>query len=1748
MIDHERARELASLSRVSALDPVDGVWLDEHLAACEACRASDVEPGTAPSRPRSTANRLTRLDTQRLRELLRRPAFRATTAAIVVALVAGGLAWSTGRPADTTLADASKSPNPASPGAAGADPWASLDPSATFEPMAGAAATPIATLTARGAAGAVVPLDTGFRLASVDATPASVLASRLTVEPSFDFAIQPEADDRTALLTPAEPLLPGTVYRFALAGSGGELLDSWAFQARQPLRVVTTLPDNHASDVPVDTGIEITFDQDGVSDAESHISVTPKTPGRFEQHGRTVVFVPDDKLTPATIYSVTVNRGVTVGSTGEATEKDSRFQFETAATAEPTAALTFEFQNQVFESPISERPIVGLWAFGEEQAPPKTMPIEVFRLASLDAGIAAFRALRARPDWSHWSHEGLVDTAGLPRIVSVDARLNPYRGAFWVQLPHALPAGWYLVQQSTGIRPIQAVLQVTDVAGYLVVSSTRTVVWANDLRTGRPIVGATAASEGTVIDRTDADGLAAGQTPASLLPIASDSCAHPCDPVVIVRTVDGRAIFLPTAQAHDKLDGYGGVFFWSADSNPHFWAVLHTERTRYRPTDTANIWGVVRDRDTGNVPAAVTLRLTAQSWDDAAARPPVASLTVKPGPIGAFTGSFPLRGLAEGYYTADMQVGSDVVRSTTITVGQIAKPAYRLEIETGRRVYIAGDRIKITVRAKFFEGTPVPGIPLRINGLVERNVTTDATGTAVDRTTATTEDNQEGSTPTSVEVVPARAEEGEIAAASRDFIVFPSSWTVDAKARLAAGRVRVNGSVHLVAVDRLEKEVASGQGVWDLDPRGAAIRGATVTLRFEELIPVKTKTGTSYDFIEKKVVPDYEYSIDTRAAGSIKVKTAANGTYSGSIPAAANGHDYQMTVTVADRDGHVARVLTGASADVPFETGQETPSLQLTGAATDEPGAFGIGDRVDLTMTDPTTKQAAADGSRYLFFTAQRGIHAASVQSSPRFVTTFKDWAAPNMEIGAVRFTGRGYVGMVSYMAQFRVTDRRLQVDMSVAAAHYAPGDTATVNVRTRSASGAPVAATVIMRAVDEKLFTIGAAEQDDPLAELYSSVESGVLGTYGSHRNPRSSREGGGGGDTTGGGGDDRDDFRDSLLFKAIVTDANGRGSVSFAVSDDLTSWRVTGSAITQGLDAGFGSVLVPVALPFFVDASIAPEYLLADRPSVVARTFGAALAADDDATIEVTSTSLPFDSGPIRVKAFASTSVPLPPLRLGTQTITISATTGSGTAARTDRLTRSFTVVETHLTQARTAYVELPADGPFKGGEGLTTVVVSDAGAGRYLSLLTDLSAGGGARLDRGLAANIASALLVSRFGSAIGDRDGGFLSSRYQSADGGLALLPYSSPDLELSALVAIVAPNSVDRSRLGSYLRGVVSSVTETRERQTFALAGLAGLGESVLPALQAAAADDELTIRERLLVGLGAAALGDAATARSIAVALIAAHGERFGQQARLRVGSSAADITTATALIAVLSAALGDDRAPLFWAYVEGNPAADRLEVLPAAAYVTHMLDRQSVKAASFAYTVDGTRAVVPLEDGRSFELSLTAPQLASLKIEPIAGSIGVATSWRDQIQPAAVQSDPDVTISRSVSPSMKLAGADLVTVLLSVKFGPQAASGCYQVTEIVPSGLTPVGLLAAWVDPNSEEPVQASQAIMPYDQSGSRVYFCADPTARRGSVVLRYYARVVTPGTYRWEPAIAESRSQDGRASLTAAGEVVIH
>ena len=94
--------------------------------------------------------------------------------------------------------------------------------------------------------------------------------------------------------------------------------------------------------------------------------------------------------------------------------------------------------------------------------------------------------------------------------------------------------------------------------------------------------------------------------------------------------------------------------------------------------------------------------------------------------------------------------------------------------------------------------------------------------------------------------------------------------------------------------------------------------------------------------------------------------------------------------------------------------------------------------------------------------------------------------------------------------------------------------------------------------------------------------------------------------------------------------------------------------------------------------------------------------------------------------------------------------------------------------------------------------------------------------------------------------------------------------------------------------------------------------------------------------------------------------------------------------------------------------------------------------------------------------------------------------------------------------------------------------------NGCYQVVDLVPSGLAPVARTDGWVGDDG--------TIGPYSIVGQRVEFCAsnDPAAMRVTR-MRYLARIVTPGEYAWEPAIMQLPDAPELAAFTPPVRVTI-
>ncbi len=243
--------------------------------------------------------------------------------------------------------------------------------------------------------------------------------------------------------------------------------------------------------------------------------------------------------------------------------------------------------------------------------------------------------------------------------------------------------------------------------------------------------------------------------------------------------------------------------------------------------------------------------------------------------------------------------------------------------------------------------------------------------------------------------------------------------------------------------------------------------------------------------------------------------------------------------------------------------------------------------------------------------------------------------------------------------------------------------------------------------------------------------------------------------------------------------------------------------------------------------------------------------------------------------------------------------------------------------------------------------------------------------------------------------------------------------------------------------------------------------------------------------------------------------------------------------------MAMLLAAYGDPSASMYHAYVTDNAVDPRTFALHDAAYARWTVDHAVTSQARFAYILDGKRTEVSLGPGMIFRTVVSKALRPGFSIEPISGRIGVTTTWREAVDASLIVDDPDLRLSRTVRPSGTIGQGSLVRVELQVTFGPQAPRTCHRVVDLVPSGLLPIAMPPYSIDEATGDTRRNTTA--PETVVGQRVIFCVAPSSRSRTVTLRYFARVVSIGSYRWEPALAESRSAADRAAVVPARNVRI-
>jgi len=1538
--------------------------------------------------------------------------------------------------------------------------------------------------------------ESAFLLRTGEPVNTKTVKENLKISPEFTYDLEKRAGGREYKITPKEKLAANTVYRLAFDPTGNSREElSWAFQTRGSFRVIGQLPRNEAVEVPVETGIEfiLTHEEYDLDTARKYFSISPHAEGRLEKHKKTLVFVPQG-LKPETLYTVTLKKGMPLANGKETLADDSVIRFETAPLQTGSSeAFSFEVNQSLTEFSTTEAPCFPAYFNARNSLPP--LHIDLYRYPDHSAFARSLTKLDQIPRWSYWvrfNHR--EDVKGLDKVAGYDTRfIQVDQFSHYFTLPEPLPAGYYLAECRSGEAVRQIWFQVSDLAVYRAQTEQGTLFWANDLADNVPARDI----QVLVNDRR--------------LAVSSDSPGVVLTKENLFEAKTGYALLksgnketlVPLAMERNE---------WAKErmAVQDYWKYVYLDRELYQPGDTVNFWGVLAPRKgSTDQLKGITMELRGYSryYYGEMTEPPLVSQQV-PIKNHTFEGRCELPVLKPGYYFLDFKVGNTTILSRGFSVETYHKPAYQLTIEPEKKAIMEGETTTLRIRTVFFEGTPVPGIQLNhyLDGEIGK-VTTDQKGEARIPLVGKIPADHYGLYDYKYISVSANMPEiGAINADSR-VRVFPSKVYLTAEAKQDGNVFNLKARLRHVDLARAGQEFSFGE---DAFVRGPVANGQIKGTLYEEIWN-KIERGQRYDFINKKVVKNYEYQRSEQLISEFTINTGQDGfaTYKGTMDPE---KIYFVELAAQDSEGRTSRtrVYINSFNDPLFKYYYLKDQSQKEG--------YQSGETVSLSLMENTRELTVKEG-RVLFLQGQDRIASYRVGTSPRYEFKFTADDIPNINIQAVYFDGQTYHLADPYSVPFASQSRALKVTITSNKAEYRPGDQAKLVVRVTDPKDRPVKnARVNLNLVDEALYALG-DQQVDLLRSIYGDHYYLYLENWRSHLTPDYR---GGGAEKGGEGGGERQDFRDTVLFTTLETGSDGQAATEIKLPDNLTSWRVTYHAISPDLEAASGTRQIPVRLPFFVEVGLSDTYLEGDSPVVILRGYGAKLGLNQQIDYKITMTGPKGKKvvGSGKGKAFVAFDWSLPQLEAGDHTLTVTASSGQ----YQDAVTRAFTVVKS-LQERNVSDHQILKNGLVLTGGKVepTEVIFCDYEKSQYLNGLYQLSWLGGSRVEQKLARQEARRLLREYFP----EEKSFFITEdeesvvEYQQQDGGIGILPYASSDLAVSALVACTSADRFDQAALIGYFYKILD---EEEQDHSLALLGLAALDEPVLLQIKQELKDQQLAPAVRINLATALLEIGDGSEALKVYREILKKNAQDLGNTLRIKVGKDQDDVVAATSQMAVLAARLNQAETNRLYQYILENPAAELVNFLEQIQILKLNLQRMNSESVSFSYNMNGKTNHVSLKDGETFRITLLPQDLPRIKFSQVRGKVGVMTRYSQPYSTGQAVSSEGLSLSRQYQvngvKTNSLKRSDLVKVVVTAGIKGQAPGGWYEVVDILPAGL-------AYVPRPYDYGVNDPRWSYPTEVKGQKLTFPVAKDSRKDTQQIIYFARVISPGEYKAEAPV---------------------
>lgn len=1596
-----------------------------------------------------------------------------------------------------------------------------------------------------------VEANSDFILSSKNEIKLANIKANLSVNPDVKLALT-QKDSQNILIHPQGNLEANKIYQFKLktlvdSGEGLENKDfKWAYQTKDDFKIMSSIPGDKSQDVPLNTGIEINFSHPDFDNWEDKIIFEPKIEGGWEKHNKVLVFVPKENLQPTTLYKVVVSKDMQITGSDKKLGQDYSFAFITGGgdNNSNNQNYYFHFYKDLWSLSTTETQAISVAydSYGEEEKP-NDLPVKVFQFDDKDKFFSSYQEKNKFPGWAYWANaRNVVDTADLKEVMNFKSQIqdssNQYNGQKYFAMPTNLNVGYYLVQVDLPGKSYQTFLQITNLACYTAVSVSKTMMWCFDLDNKQPAEGAVVKNlENSQTYTIQNDGTTLFDTPATLTEEVAYDKNHPknntrSDGQYFEVSYKDKLLLIETASTRQNFFGYS----YEGLNQEEFWSYTYKDRTTYQSNDTVKIWGYIKGRDNSISPQGqLEIVLKSRGWSYTDEENEYIRQNIDLKKDNTFQTELALKQMKPGYYTIEISDQNGIIARNDVEIKNYSLSPYRITLEPEKKAVQGGDTARIKVKTQYFDGTPAPFVDLEReyyrtadNGIFPFQ--TDKNGEYVLEIPTDYQDcNQQSEEIYSqciyrdidVSVFPKGLNEAENFV-STGIIVFDSLLDIKMDSKHSSSdKPTFDIEIKKINLEKLNRgEFDDSNDLGDVPAAGISMK-----LKLTEEYWEKTPTGEIYGFIQKKKIPTYKYDRKTNLIKELEVKADDNGKYSYEIPNYDNEKSYYLTVLANDEQGRTA-------ANYGYYFGKYfdwSISDDLLLSFDKEKYKLNEQVRAELNNEDKSDLPVGND-NKYLFYVAQRGIRQHAVLDEPKYSFNYTEKELPVVYLAGVQFTGYGFrenlrIGKGTGAVIFDSQEKGLKFDLKADKEKYLPGDEVNLTINVKDKDNQSTSTSGVLSVVDEA-YLYKFENVADPLADLYDRaiVSSGIVETFTSHEQLVGLSKRFGGGFGANGGGGMRSNFKDTAYFQSWTTDRNGKAQIKFQLPDNITSWRASALAINDNINAGVGAINLTATLPIMVNTNLAKTYLSADRPIIQIRADGTGLKQAEEVNFEIEIPAWQVKET-LQGKAFEDVDWKMPELKVGDEKMIVRVKAGDLEDARE----YSFKVIDSYWKNKTTETIDLAENIDTKNlpADSRTQLKFFNQPIALAYGLSQQLAWQDGERLDQKLARKISQNKLSDLFQENIwGEDNADFLP--YSRDDNGLSLLPYSSSDLQVSALAAGAGNELLNNTDLKKYFEDKLSSKDSNLSELVWAVYGLANLDQPVLNYTNSLNKEKELTVTDRLVLALAMNRMGAQELAKNILKDVLKNNSDKSGPYIYINDEKDPKNNVELTALAAALAFGTDQNQAIDLWGYCEHQTDNDNHLFFEKALIAKNILDKEKGYTSSFNYSLNGASKKIELKNNESFSLDLTKDEIGQLKFSNISGKVKVVLSY-DKSALAANEQNPDLNIRREYLVDGKVVDKfeanNLVEVRLYPQIGDKLPEGMYQIRDILPSGLK---VATEKYQPRSSDFYNDCSIYYPYDYDGQAVNLLIGKDFKGtncGKDYISYFARTSNLGEFTSQP-----------------------